>query len=90
MIDLIGWVGGLMLSWCGLPLASMVVRQGHAKGLSRAFIGLWGGGEILTLIYVLVSREGVDGPLVFNYLTNLIFIGIIVYYMLKERESGQL
>lgn len=83
LIELIGWIGGFCFAFCGLPAAIQVFRQKHARGYSRAFIGLWLAGEILTMIYV-YGTKGWDGPLFLNYILNLVFICVIVYYMLKR------
>lgn len=83
MIELTGWLGGVLLAWCAVPQVIQCVKQGHAQGVSWAFLGMWGIGEILTLIYVLYSRTEVDLPLVFNYSVNTVFIGVIAWYRRK-------
>jgi uncharacterized protein with PQ loop repeat len=75
----IGWLGAQMLAFCGVPALVQVVSQGHAEGYSGAFLGLWLGGEIFTLIYVL-NQKKLHYPLIFNYLVNIILISVIVYY----------
>ena len=85
MIELIGWLGGIAFALCGLPAAIQVYKQKHAEGYSKAFIGLWLIGEILTMAYVYLSK-GFDGPLFLNYILNLVFISVIVYYMLRGKN----
>ena len=86
MIEVVGWLGGSLLAFCALPQVLLCIKTKSAQGVSRGFIGMWGLGEILTLIYVLYTRDWIDWPLVFNYLINLTFIGIISWYMIKERK----
>lgn len=76
----IGWSGTQLLAFCGLPAAIQVIQQGHAEGYSGTFIGMWGIGELLCLIYVYNRYK--DWPLLVNYLLNLTFLSVIVYYMI--------
>lgn len=78
--DLTGWLGTQMLAWCAAPQAWQSVQQGHSEGVSWAFMALWGFGEIFAAIYVYNKHR--DWPLLTNYILNLTFIGIIVYYMI--------
>jgi uncharacterized protein with PQ loop repeat len=81
-MDALGWIGGTMLAICGIPQAIQCAKDGHANGLNWGFIGLWGGGEILTLLYVFPK---LDWPLLFNYTVNLLFLSPIVFYKLFPR-----
>lgn len=83
LLEAIGWLGGALFALCGLPAALQVYRQKHARGYSRAFVAMWLGGEVLTMIYV-YGTKGFDGPLFLNYILNLVFISVIVYYMIKR------
>jgi uncharacterized protein with PQ loop repeat len=83
VVEIAGWVGGLLLSWCAVPQVLYCVRQGHAQGVSWAFLGMWGFGEIFTLAYVLGSRDSLDWPLLMNYSVNIVFISIIAWYRRK-------
>lgn len=78
-MELIGWLGATLLAWCGFPAVIQVVSQGHAEGYSPIFIGMWGLGEVLCLVYVLCMYK--DKPLLMNYFLNIVFISIILYYM---------
>lgn len=79
---LVGYVGSLLLAFCGLPQALQSLSQGHSEGVSPVFLAMWGAGEVFTIIYVLRSREKLDWPLLVNYTLNLTFIGIIGWYMI--------
>lgn len=80
---MIGWLGSILLSICGLPQAIQCVKQKHADGVNWCFLGFWGSGEVFTLWYIL-SKESLDFPLILNYGLNIIFISIIVYYKFKN------
>lgn len=81
MTKFIGALGAFLLAFCGLPAMLDVVDKGTAEGYSTMFIGMWGMGELLTAYYV-YRRHGFDKPLMFNYILNLTFISIIMYYMI--------
>ena len=77
-----GWIGGILLAFCGVPQAIQSWRDGHSNGLNWAFISLWGIGEGLTLIYVIPK---IDWPLILNYSSNLVTLAIIVWFKVCPR-----
>lgn len=81
-MQLVGWLSGILLALCGLPLAYQAWRDGHSRSISNSFLVLWFLGEVFALIYV-VSKS--DYPLIFNYLWNIIFLVVVIRYKLKER-----
>jgi len=81
-MELLGWIGSLAFAICGLPQAILSYKQGHSAGISWGFISLWAIGEVLTLIYVFDKGHP---PLIFNYVGNLIFVGIILRYKIWPR-----
>lgn len=85
MIEIIGWIGSFMLAVCGFPQAWLSWKQGHSNGVSSGLLWLWGGGEILTLGYVIALNSA---PLTFNYVCNLISISIIVWYKVRPRNNA--
>lgn len=85
MIEAIGWLGGLLFALCAAPQALQCVRQGHAQGISSAFLAMWVGGECLSLTYVVMALDA-DAPLVANYAMNLGFTGAIAFYKLFPRK----
>ena len=86
MIELLGWIGGVLFALCGGPQAYKSYTEGHSKGMSSGTLTLWLSGEIITLAYVML-KHGLDGPLVFNYGMNLVFLSIIIYYKIKPRKE---
>lgn len=82
-MEYIGWIGGILLAFCGLPQAWESVKSGHSRGLTWSFLIMWGVGEIFTIIYIIPKWHW---PLIFNYTANIIFISIIAYYKIKPRK----
>ena len=82
-MEYIGWIGSILLAFCGLPQAIESYKTKNSDGLTWGFLGMWGMGEIFTIIYILPKWHW---PLIFNYTANIIFIGIILYYKIKPRK----
>lgn len=82
-LELIGWIGGILLAICGIPQAYKSLKQGHSTGISASFLWLWFWGEVLVLIYVVPQLLY---PLIFNYLFNIMIIGIILWYKYIPRK----
>lgn len=83
MNEVIGYISALCFGLCGLPQALLVIQSKTAAGVSTLFLILWTLGEILAIIYVFI-KHGWDLPLLINYLTNLCFLSIIIYYKVKD------
>ena len=87
---MIGWIGSLLLSFCGLPQAIKSYRTKRADDLSWLFLGMWGFGEFFTCIYVVQSNI-ISGefqyPLIFNYVLNFIIICYLFY--VKVNYKGE-
>lgn len=78
MVEIIGWVGATLFAVSGFPQAYRSWRQQHSDGISWGFLGMWTGGEVLTLIYVLLTTA--QWPLIFNYVFNLLCLIVIIWY----------
>lgn len=78
MIESIGWTGATLFAISGFPQALKSWKQKHSHGISWMFLFLWSGGEVLTLIYILLTT--VQWPLIFNYGFNLLCLVVIIYY----------
>ena len=79
----IGWLGSILLAFCGLPQALESIKTKSSEGLTWGFIGMWFLGEILTFIYILPK---LDLPLLFNYTANIIFLSIIIFFKLCPKK----
>ena len=83
IIEIIGWIGAILLATCGLPQLFKTLKTKNFDGLSLTFI-LWGlAGEILTLVYI--TNQAFKLPLLFNYGINIIIcITILIFYIKKK------
>jgi uncharacterized protein with PQ loop repeat len=82
-MEYIGWIGSILLAFCGLPQAIESWKTKNSDGLTWGFLGMWGMGEIFTIIYIIPKWHW---PLIFNYTANIIFIAIILYYKIKPKR----
>lgn len=76
MIEIIGWLGAVLLATCAVPQTWRCCVDGHADGLSWAFIAMWLGGELLTLTYVAAATPSII--LIVNYAVNIACLVVIV------------
>lgn len=79
-METIGWIGSLLLAFCGLPQAWESWKTKSSAGLTWGFIGMWFMGELCTFAYIIPKM---DWPLLFNYSANIIFLIIIIYYKIR-------
>jgi len=79
----IGWIGSILLAFCGLPQAIESYKTKSSEGLTWGFIGMWFIGEICTFVYILPKM---DLPLLLNYTANIIFLSIIIFYKLCPKK----
>ena len=82
LMDMVGWLGATLLAFCGLPQAIESWRNKSSQGITWGLLGMWGLGEVFTLIYVLPKM---DMPLLFNYSANIAFLSVIIYYKIRSR-----
>lgn len=40
-MEIIGWLGGILLTFCGLPQAWKSYKDGHSYGINMYFIQMW-------------------------------------------------
>jgi uncharacterized protein with PQ loop repeat len=79
-MEIIGWIGGILLAFCGLPQAIESYKTKSSDGLTWGFLIMWGVGELFTIVYIIPKWHW---PLIFNYTANIIFISIITYYKIR-------
>jgi uncharacterized protein with PQ loop repeat len=82
-METIGWIGSILLAFCGLPQAIESFKTKNSDGLTWSFLIMWGVGEIFTVIYIIPKWHW---PLIFNYTANIMFVGIILYYKIKPKR----
>lgn len=82
-METIGWLGSILLAFCGLPQAIESYKTKSSDGLTWGFIAMWFIGELFTFVYILPKM---DLPLMFNYTANIIFLSVIIYYKLCPKK----
>jgi uncharacterized protein with PQ loop repeat len=82
---LIGWIGSVAFAVCGIPPAWECYKNKSAKGINPTFIGLWLLGEVCYVISILMKFGWVNW-MMFNYIANLLSIGVIIFYLLKDNK----
>lgn len=84
MISTLGAVGSFLLAVCAFPEVISSIRKGYC-GTSLGLLLTWLSGEIFTLVYVCLTSK--DEYLIANYLVNLAFIMVLLYYKTKPIKS---
>lgn len=84
LFEIIGWLGSICLAVCAIPQAWMSYKEKHSEGISWAFLLLWAFGELFALAYV---YDKLDLPLLVNYATNILVLGVILYYKIKPQTE---
>lgn len=83
--DAIGWIGTAAFAACALPQAAKCVNDGNSDGLSWGFLLLWLIGELCTIVYVL--NTSADVVLLVNYLGNLGFLIVMLWFKIYPRKG---
>lgn len=87
LFEILGWLGSLCLAICAIPQAWMSFRDKHSEGISWSFLLLWAFGELFALVYV---YDKLDLPLLLNYATNILVLGVILYYKIKPQTKDSI
>jgi uncharacterized protein with PQ loop repeat len=84
-MEAIGWIGGLLLATCVVPQVIDCLRKGHAEGIDKFMLWMWGSGELLMVVYVWPTGKL---PLLVNYLVNFLLLLVIVWFKICPRRIG--
>jgi uncharacterized protein with PQ loop repeat len=84
IFEILGWLGSICLGICGIPQAWQSIKDKHSHGISWGFVLLWAFGEVFALAYV---YNKLDLPLLLNYATNILILGVILYYKIKPKTA---
>lgn len=87
MIELVGWTASVLFALCMMPQAFHTYALGNAKGISWWFIVLCSLAELLALVYAILALNS-PGPLLLNYIANLICLCIIIKYKIAPIKRG--
>lgn len=84
MIELIGHIGALLLSFSSAPQLYKTFKTKDITGLSLPMLLLWGFGCAFMGVYVLCTTRQM--PLLINYTfnTTLVFSNIVLYLLYKK------
>lgn len=93
--EISGWLGSMLFAISAIPQAIHSFKTKQSEGVTWGLLLLWFFGEIFTLIYVLPKDDVL--PLLMNYMLNIVFISVILYYKLwpsvksknEETETNQ-
>jgi len=87
IFEIMGWLGSICLAVCGIPQAWQSYKDKNSDGISWGFVILWAFGEVFALAYV---YDKLDLPLLLNYATNILILGVILYYKVKPQNKLEL
>ena len=82
MTELVGWIGAILFSCCGIPQAIKTYKTKSVNDFSLAFLLMWGFGEVFTFYYVLTLNIQADKfqiPLLANYIMNFFIVVYLIY-----------
>ena len=80
-MNIIGWIGSILLAFCGIPQAYKCYKKGNTDGISKIFAFMWLLGEICFAIAVWVEF-GFILWMMANYFINIISVLIILRYII--------
>ena len=81
-MEIIGWIGAVLLAFCGVPQAIKTFYTKRATDFSWFFLFMWYFGEILVVVYVINDNyinNNWQLPLIFNYVLNILIITYLLY-----------
>jgi uncharacterized protein with PQ loop repeat len=78
IIEWVGFVGSFLLAGCAIPQLLKSIKTKRVDDFSGLFLSTWFIGEILMLVYILLTPNLFSIPLVINYLLNFIIVGILI------------
>lgn len=84
-MEQIGYMSGILLALCGVPLAISAVRKKRAD-IDSSFLAVWFIGEILGLVYVIYLAKG---SLILNYGANTLLLLVVIYYKIKGNRNKE-
>jgi len=87
IIELIGWIGAILLATCGIPQLIKAIRTRRFEGLSVIFLFWWLFGEVFVLFYII--HKAFRWPLLFNYGINIIIIFVILFLFATSRNGAK-
>ena len=81
IMETIGYIGGVLLAICSVPEVYRTIKDSKCY-LGWNFLLLWFFGELFMIFYAFHLW---DFPLLFNYGFNLLLVGIMLVYKVKNK-----
>lgn len=81
--EVLAWVGATCFAFSAVPQVVLCYQTKNADGISWGLLSLWMTGEISLFLYILPERKY---ALLVNYVFNIIFLSIIIFYKLFPRR----
>lgn len=85
MIHALGYIAMVFLITAAFPQAFKAVRDGHSRGVSGAFLIMLITGFSLMSLYLVLTKPVY--PVLINYLSNIVMMGVVGYYKLFPRTK---
>jgi uncharacterized protein with PQ loop repeat len=83
MVHVLGYVAMVCLITAAFPQALKAIRDGQSNGVSGAFLVLLLSGFSLMSLYLILTKPVY--PVLINYLSNILMMGVVAYYKLFPR-----
>lgn len=83
-IQIIGWIGTILLASAGLPQLYKTINDGHAIGLAWYYLILVWVGMAFSITYVMLTTFSLN--LICSYLFQMIVFGILIYRKKYPKE----
>lgn len=84
VFQILGFVGCIAFNIGNIPQGIKMIQEGHCRGISGLTVVIWLVGYVSMLIYSIGMYTG-DNLLIMNYLFNLLFVLMIVWYKIFPR-----
>lgn len=84
LVEALGFVALVFLSFAAVPQTIRALKDGHARGLSWAYLLLAFSGFLLMLVYTIVAHKGLI--LGANYASQLVLFGLMIWRKAYPRQ----
>ena len=81
-MNIIGLIGGVLLSFCGLPEMIRTIKDQYCH-VGWGFLSIWISGEILTLVYGIQIDQF---PLIMNCSFNILIISVMIFFKITKKD----